>query len=333
MPQMNNDMKKTAFVTGSNGFVGLNLCEELLQQNWRVLALHRKHSDISFLQRMPVELLEGDILDKESLMCVLPDKADAVFHVAGNLTIWHKEFAKQTAINVDDTRNMVEVALNKLSKRFIFTSSMASYGLQPGPVSENTPSLAYELGENYSISKLEAERIVKTATKQGLFACSMLPAGIMGPKDRHSWAGMMMSLRDGKIKGIPSGRLPMAHVNEVMKAHITAVEHGRSGENYILAGESVTFEKLFRLMADNLRIELKAKPAPLFMLKIVGHAQVLASTITGKPPTLTPLLAQMLSSQIDADTDKARRELDFHQVPVATCVADCVNWQRKENLL
>ena len=37
-------MKKTAYVTGSNGFLGLNLCEALLEEDWRVLALHRANA-------------------------------------------------------------------------------------------------------------------------------------------------------------------------------------------------------------------------------------------------------------------------------------------------
>lgn len=330
---MNEHRKKTAFVTGSNGFVGLNLCEELLAQNWDVLALHRNNSDVSYLKKMPVKLVEGDILDKESLLRTVPRQVDAVFHVAGHISIWYKDFPKQTAINVDGTRNMIDVALARQAKRFIFTSSMASYGLQAEPISETTPSLARELGDNYSINKLDGEEMVRAAAKQGLFGCNMVPAGIMGPKDRHSWAGMMMALRDGKIKGLPSGCLPMAHVKEVVKAHIAAAEHGRNGENYILAGETVSFEKLFHLMAENMGIKLKAKPTPLFILKIIGAAQVLAAEFTKKAPTLTPGMARMLSWQIRADTDKAERELGFKKIPVETCVKDCVDWLKAEKLI
>ena len=39
-------MKRTAYVTGSNGFLGLNLVEELLEQGWRVIALHRPAAEV-----------------------------------------------------------------------------------------------------------------------------------------------------------------------------------------------------------------------------------------------------------------------------------------------
>ena len=47
-------MARTAFVTGASGFVGSNLCEELLAQGWRVIAMHRASVDPGHLAELAV---------------------------------------------------------------------------------------------------------------------------------------------------------------------------------------------------------------------------------------------------------------------------------------
>ena len=69
---------RTAYVTGSNGFLGLNLVEALLEQGWRVLALHRPSSDVRYLQRFAAERVEGDVGDRASLAHTLPRKLPGV---------------------------------------------------------------------------------------------------------------------------------------------------------------------------------------------------------------------------------------------------------------
>ena len=50
-----------AFVTGGTGFVGFNLIEQLLTENWQVIALHRSTS----LAAPP----EGEAQSQRALVC------------------------------------------------------------------------------------------------------------------------------------------------------------------------------------------------------------------------------------------------------------------------
>jgi len=104
---------KVAFVTGATGFVGLNLVEELGRQGWRVIALHRAGADLKYLRRMPAQRVRGDITDPASLRRVLPEAVDAVFHVAGDTSLWSRHNAQQDRVNIEGTRNMVAAAFER----------------------------------------------------------------------------------------------------------------------------------------------------------------------------------------------------------------------------
>ena len=106
-------MRGTAFVTGANGFVGLNLVGELLAQGWRVLALHRAGSDTRYLQRMAAERVAGDVTDAGSVLRAMPRGVDAVFHVAGDTNLWSRNNAAQDRVNIDGTRHLVGAALER----------------------------------------------------------------------------------------------------------------------------------------------------------------------------------------------------------------------------
>jgi nucleoside-diphosphate-sugar epimerase len=148
-------MARTAFVTGGTGFLGRHIVEQLTQQGWRVVALHRATSDVRALKTYPgVELAEGSITDASSLARAIPEGCDAVFHVAGNTSLWKGGDAQQTLENVDGTRFVVETCLSKKVGRLVHTSSVASWGEQHVvPFDETAPQHGAESFVNYERTK------------------------------------------------------------------------------------------------------------------------------------------------------------------------------------
>src|SRR5215471_17388921 len=108
-----------AFVTGASGFVGLNIVEQLTRLDWDVVALHRSSSNLTYLRRFPVRLVEGEVEDLVSLERTMPADVDAVFHVAGDLSLWSRNNERQTRTNVEGTRNVVRVALARGAKKLV----------------------------------------------------------------------------------------------------------------------------------------------------------------------------------------------------------------------
>ena len=115
---MNRDEQtKTAFVTGATGFVGLNLIQQLTELGWKVIALHRATSNLTYLQRFPVQRVESCVEDAASLERALPEGTDVVFHTAADLSFWSRHNARQTRTNIEGTRNVVAAALKRGVKK------------------------------------------------------------------------------------------------------------------------------------------------------------------------------------------------------------------------
>jgi len=263
----------------------------------------------------------------------MPEKVDAVFHVAADLNMWSHRNAVQTAVNADGTKNMVAAALARQAKRFILTSTISAYGHQSFPVSEATPSNAPRSWINYERSKWEAEEAVRRGNRQGLFTVIINPCAIFGPWDTHGWAQMIYLIRDGKLSGIPPGSVTINHVIEVAKAHLAAAEHGSNGNNYILNGEVISFENLFRLVAEQISVELKAKVMPPLLLKLIARVETARAVFTNKSPAITPEMAALMCAHTRCDTDRAEHVLGYRRVPVRACVEDSIAWLRSEALL
>ena len=113
--------RKTAFVTGATGFFGANLVRELIAQNWKVTAFHRPGSDLWRLKGLDLQTREGSFFDRESLLSALPDKTDAVFHVAAKVSFWNGDNEIMRRDNVEATRNLLEAAMIRKVGRFIHT--------------------------------------------------------------------------------------------------------------------------------------------------------------------------------------------------------------------
>jgi dihydroflavonol-4-reductase len=328
-----NDMSKTAFVTGGTGFLGLNLVERLVQDRWRVIALHRADSNLKHLKRLQVELACGDIVDSRSLLESMPHGVDAVFHAAGDTSLWSRGDAQQDRVNVGGTRNVVEAALARKAGRLVHTSSISAYGTFRGRVDENSPQLGGQSWINYQRSKFAAEEIVRGAVTRGLDAVILNPAGIVGHGDVNGWARIIRLACAGKLPGVPPGVGSFCHSVEVANAHIAAAEGGTVGGNYLLGGTDATYVELAAIVGEIAGCEVPSRPTPAVVLRALGLLGAWASYFTAKAPTLTPESAYMVSIRRTCDSAKAMRELGYRAVDLKTMVADSYVWLKHEGLL
>ncbi len=327
-------MAKTAFVTGGTGFIGINLIELLVDEGWKVTALHRPTSNLTYLKRFPIALAEGSVTDRDSLDRAIPPGTDVVFHVAGDTNFWSKRNAQQDSVNIDGTRNMIDAAVHKGVGTFIHTSSVSAWGRVEGVVTEETPQLGKDSWINYERSKHLGELEALEGVKRGLKVVVMNPGGVAGPYDNNTWGQLFFLLRDDALPAASPGVTTISHVHDIVRAHLAAVTRGRSGERYILASAPVEMVDLIGTVARVSGIEKAPKKAPPFVIKAFGRLSVMLAAVTGKEPDVTPEIAEVTSTRgVEFRSDKAVRELGYGVQPMHVAIGDNYDWLVKEGLL
>ena len=144
-------------VTGGAGFIGSNLCEELLNRNHEVICLDNfatgKPKNITpFLKENRFHLLVGDIrsLDDCRKAC---ERVDYVLHEAalGSVPRSIKDPITSNEVNVSGFLNMLVAARDAGVKRFVYAASSSTYG-----DSESLPKVEDVIGKPlspYAITK------------------------------------------------------------------------------------------------------------------------------------------------------------------------------------
>lgn len=322
-----------AFVTGGTGFLGINLIDRLLAQGWRVTALHRPTSDLKQLRRRNVTLAAGDIAVASTLAAAMPAKPDAVFHVAASLNQWSRHNDLQHLVNVQGTANVVEAALQAGAKRFIHTSSISVYGLQPGRITESAEKRGRTSWINYQRTKYLAEAEIGKGLKNGLDAVILNPCNIIGAHDATGWARIIRLIDEGKLPGAPPGAASFCDVGEVAQAHIVAVDKGRTGENYLLGGIDTSYLEMIGVIGRLLGREVPMRAKPAWQLHLAARIGGLIAGFTGRQPRITREMAGLVTRNLFADCAKAEAELGYASVPLERMLAGSIDWLRGEGLI
>lgn len=202
------------FITGSNGMVGKELVKKLKA---------KKHTVIEFNKSDNKNILDKIALKKEM------KKIDIVIHLAALLDGSQKEVWET---NVIGTKNVIEIAIEKKVKKFIFLSSTGVYGSFKGLINENTSK---KPENDYEKSKAEAENIILNYQEQ-ISVIILRSAMIMGANTY--WKNMFNLLK--KNYPLPcngKNNFQIIYVKDLVNAIILLLQKGKSGEIYLISGE------------------------------------------------------------------------------------------------
>lgn len=315
-------------VTGATGFIGSHLIGLLLERGDDVRALVRRDSSAAELERLPVQVVRGDVLERRSIRRALRD-VDRVFHLAGTTSlVLPREQA--FALNVEGTRLVLEEALRAEVARVVCTSSVAAIGPAPEGATANESNVwdAGRYAIPYVDSKHEAEAVALRLVGRGLPLVIVNPAHVLGAGDpgRSSTALVRRFLRQ-QIPAYVDGTLNIVGVEDVARGHVLADEQGRTGERYILGNRNFTFDRLF---ADLSRLSGVEPPA----LKLpVPVALALAAAGERLPWLSAPSPVEVRAASLNwaVVSTKAKRELGWTTSPHEDALEETISWYRERD--
>jgi dihydroflavonol-4-reductase len=262
---------------------------------------------------LKIEHVGGDITNPEQVGRAM-EGCKIVFHLAGLVSYKKRDIQRQYGVNVLGTRNVLDAALKNGIERVIHTSSVAAMGIpKPGTVGDET--LEYNLagkGLNYCDSKYEAEKQVLEFVKLNVPALMLNPGIVFGEGDTHPHHhAIFATMSKGNLIGVPAGGVTFSDINDVVDAHVNAIDMGRVGERYALVSANLSFKEAAAIFSKVMgtRAPLLEIPGP-FLVAAGSFAEAILPMFGINPP-ITKQVAWLSQHKIFFSSTKAEQELGF----------------------
>jgi len=322
-----------ALVTGASGFIGGNLTRELVRQGYQVRALIRKGSDLRHLEQLELELVEGDLLDNDSLKRAL-DGCTLLFHAAAMYTFWSSSEQLIYDTNVQGTENILTAARRSGVQKVVYTSSESVVGIDEGATlgNENMQASLDHIPGAYKKSKFMAERIALQMNREGLPVVIVNPTTPIGPYDlKPTPTGRIVTdYLNGKMFACINTGLNVIDVEDLAKGHILAMQKGQTGERYLLGNRNLTLREIMTILENISGIKAPRFSIPYRLALGAGYVdEFIEGSLMRRHPRI-PVSAVKDSRHFrHFDCSKAVQELGLPQTPVEMAFEKAVTWFRE----
>lgn len=324
-------------ITGATGHIGNVLIRELIERRQIVRALVLPNDNCRPLTGLEIEIVRGDVTDLKSLESAFVG-ADIVFHLAGIVTIMPSMKKILERVNVGGVRSVAEACRTSGVRRLVYTSSVHAIAEPPHGtiIDESQPFDPDRVLGDYARSKARATLLLlDEVRKGGLDAIICCPTGVIGPWDYgiSNIGQLILDFASGYLKSYVRGAYDFVDVRDVARGLILAAEKGQSGRHYIFSGAQVQVLELMKELERNIGC-----PAPTYEIPstIARAAGVLASVyyrLIRRRPVFTAYSIDVLRSNSQVSSARAREELGFTTRPWQDSIFDHVKWLRSEGML
>jgi dihydroflavonol-4-reductase len=320
------------FITRGTGFIGSHIVRTLKQAGHEVEVLVRESSNLSLIEDLSLTTKIGDVTNQESLMTGISTDTEWLFHNAAVMADWGRK-DHFFPINVEGTRNILEVVRKKDIPFLVHTSSTAIYGFP------NTAEPLHEESSRkpvnaYQESKLAAEELLSEYEESyGLKISRVRPPMVFGQGDMFTGPQLLEFIKGGRmiVFGDGSNSQSYIHAEDVARSLLCAAENQAKsvGNAYNVTSFTTTFIDFVKALANELGVDIKVQHIPYRLA--LGLGGFLSGLYNGfhrkNPPLLTSFRVKLFGSKYSIDDSKARKEIGYQpKWDLNTTVRDMVQW-------
>jgi len=316
-------------VTGARGFIGSHVAAQLLGAGARVRGIARSLAAPRGTIADGIEWHEADLTRPESLVAPFRD-ARHVFHVAGDYRFWARDPQSIFRNNVAGTENLLRRAAEIGAEKIVVTSTQGV--LAPGtldhPGDETRRISPKSLHGPYKSSKLAAWQVVQRHLARGAPIVSVLPGAPIGENDlRPTPTGaIIVRFLHGRLPMLARTGLSFVDVADVARGHLLALENGRIGEDYLLAGENLWLKDFLARLAPWSRHPVPTRYAPIWLSRLAAAASESWHSLarSDSEPFITRESVRMSERPYFFSSEKAARELGYTLSPLENAIERAV---------
>ena len=320
-------MGQTVFVTGAGGFIGGVVARILRERGDVVVAVVRDPARSASLADLGVRVIAGDLDTSETVRGSMGG-CDAVIHVAGmyEVGIPASRHAAMYAANVTLTERILDAAIAEGVPRTIYVSTVNVFGDTARRVVDETyrRDLADGFLSYYDETKYLAHQAAETRIAAGAPVTIVQPGVTYGPNDHIATGATLQAAYDGKLRyiALPGLGVCPTHVDDIAAGIVAALDRGRIGQSYILAGDSMMWPEAQRIAARAGGHRPPRLTIPDAPLRLAARIVPNGGRLVGLDPNLREIMTASVGVTYWGSHDKATAELGFSPRDLASGARD-----------
>lgn len=316
-----------ALVMGASGFLGSHVVKALAADGREVRIMVRETSDTCAIDHLQLDRVTGDIGDRQAVAAAMSG-CDTLFYCIVDTRAWLRDPAPLYETNVEGLRAVMDVALDSGIKRFVFTSTFGTIGINPCGVSTESDAFNWwDKAPDYVKCRVQAEQLfMEYCRDKGLPGVACCVGNTYGADDvvPTPHGKMVKDAATGKMPFYWDGGGPSVGIRDAARALLLAEEKGKVGERYIVAERWVNFGELFSLAAREAGVEPPKKKLPLWLLYAMAGVADFVTFFNRKDNRFSVASIRCSTLLPNVDSARARAELGWQPEPIENAVQEAV---------
>lgn len=328
-------------VTGAYGHLGNTLVNKLAQTRPNCLIrgfVLENDFSIEF-QYKNVEIYRGDIRIKESIEPIFRSTIGydsvIVIHTAGIVSISSKFKPIVREVNVDGTKNIVELCQKYNVKKLVHVSSVhAIPDSKDGRIIKETGSFSPDnVYGFYAKTKAEASQVVMDSVHHGLDAAIVHPSGIIGAGDygRGHITQLIIDYLNGGLVAAVKGGYDFVDVRDVADGIISCTQNSKAGDCYILSNKYFTIKQLLDIVHEITHHKKISVILPQWLARAAAPMSELYYRLKKQPPLYTSYSLYSLRGHTCFSHERATEALGYNPRDIEDTLSDTVQWLKSHH--
>jgi nucleoside-diphosphate-sugar epimerase len=312
-------------ITGASGLIGRNLLTSL-ERKHEICALDRLPPETSGAPVTPrIEWIQADVSKRDELSNAVRSiraggDIDLVVHLAGYYDLTGRNAPEYQLVNVDGTRNVLELSRELHPRRFVFASSVVAcdFTHHPRTIDERTPpdGVTY-----YARSKRSGEEMTNDYSSE--FPVCVVRFGAVftdwceyGPLYYFLSRWLSTSWRRRILAGRGESAVPYLHARDAVSFVSRLLDrHERLSNTEILiaSADGATSHRELQAAATACHYGRPVRPIllPSLICRSGLWGQAILSRISRRPVFERPWMGRYIDRRIEVDASRTRDLLDW----------------------
>ncbi|HTG41319.1 MAG TPA: NAD-dependent epimerase/dehydratase family protein, partial [Methylomirabilota bacterium] len=249
--------------------------------------------------------------------------ADGLIHAAGSyrIGIARSEHGRMWDANVGTTTRVLDAAEAAGVPRILYVSTVNVFGNTHGQSVDETyrRDLREDFLSWYDETKYGAHEVAQQRIADGDPIVIVMPSQVYGPGDHSGFGEQMRLAFEGRLRyrAVDDVGVGLVHVDDLAAGIVSALDRGRAGESYVLAGPAISLREAVDLAAAIGEHRPPSLRMPTSLLRLLAPAGGLIGQ-----PNIREVIAASAGVTYWAGHDKATAELGFEPRPIEAGLRD-----------